>query len=69
MSRLQQASDVIAGRLRLWAALQLRHREMGDMDITLALAELWEPADQAALEEYEQAKAEAMGQIALPFGE
>ncbi|WP_316415245.1 hypothetical protein [Mesoterricola silvestris] len=64
-TRLQKAADALAARLMVWKKLHAYHREVGDEDVTLVVPDLWSPSDQSAMDEYESAKAEAMGQRPL----
>lgn len=67
LKEIQDAGEAMARRLRIFKGLALRHRDMGDTDITLALEELFEPADEKALDDWEKALANHQGFRPLPL--
>ena len=67
MTSLLAAAELLTHRLRILQKLQAQHREMGDTHVELAIGELFESGDLAAIETFEAAKAEAMGQVPLPL--
>ncbi len=67
MSAILVAAEKLTVRLRILHKLQMQCRERGETLIELNVAELFEPGDLEAIEAWEAAKAEALGQQALPF--
>jgi hypothetical protein len=55
------AGDDLARRLRVFQTLANQARERDESEIVLPPQALWEPSDQAALDIWDAAKAEAMG--------
>ena len=66
---LYLASQRIAYRLHLWRKAQSYCRERGDEGQDYHPAEIWEAADQAALDAHESAINEITGARPLPFQE
>jgi uncharacterized membrane protein YqjE len=67
MKNLLAAAEKLTVRLRILQKLQAQHREMGDTHVELAVGELFESGDLEAIQAFEEAKAEAMGQVPLPM--
>jgi len=62
------AGDRITQRLRVLQKLQQGARECGDTHLELHVEALFDNSDLEALQAWEDAKAEALGHQALPFG-
>ena len=67
MHSLLAAAELLTVRLRILQKLQTQCRERGETHINLHVAELFEPGDMEAIEAFEAAKADAMGQVPLPL--
>lgn len=63
---LRKAAEMMASRLELFKKTATAARERGDV-VELDPRELWEAADQAALDAYRAASNFARGVQALPF--
>lgn len=61
------AAGKLTRRLRILQKMQAQHREMGDTHVELAVGELFESDDLAALMAWEEAVAQAMGAQPLLF--
>lgn len=61
------ACDGVAQRLDIFRRTQQHARERGEEAVELAVEELFEPLDAAALDAYEAALAELLGQRPLPM--
>lgn len=67
MSALLSAAELLTRRLRILQKLQAQARERGETVVELNVAELFEPADLAAIEAWEAAVAKVTGQLPLPW--
>lgn len=67
MRALCAAGDDLVARLRILHRLQAQAKERGDSTVELHVEELCEPADLAAIQRWESAKAGALGHQPLPF--
>ena len=67
MRDLLIAAEKLTARLRVLQRLQMYCRETHQTVIELNVAELFEASDLEAIEDFEAAKATALGQRALPF--
>jgi len=65
--RYQAAAEEMAKRLRIWKRLAQQSREAEREQVVLDVRELWEPSDEAALAEFEAAKAAVVGAVPLPM--
>ena len=61
------ACDAVAHRLRIFRRTQQQARERGEEAVELPVEELFEPLDGAALDAYEAALADLLGQRPLPM--
>jgi hypothetical protein len=66
-ARYRAAVEVILHRYKTWKRLQQQAREAGRKEYRLHVEELWEASDEAALVEFEAAKAELTGAVPLPL--
>ena len=67
MVTYQDAAERLLARLMIWHKLYRYHSEIGDVEVTLHIADLWDSADQAAVDQFVAARAEITGQRPLPF--
>lgn len=63
-----KAANDIHKRLRLWAELSRQTQEIGDVSLELPVLAVWEADDAKALDAYDTARAELLGQVPLPMG-
>ena len=68
MQALLRAAEKLTRRLLILQKLQAQARERGETSIDLHVEELFESSDLEAIDAWEAAKAEAMGQVPLPLG-
>jgi len=59
--RYQKAADELGRRLLIFHELQVKCRERGDDGEWIDARDMWAPADQAALDEFTEARAELFG--------
>lgn len=67
MTDFRRSAALMAESLRTMKKLQNYHREVGDSEVMLPVADLFSPADQAALDAYEAELLEHSGAQRLPF--
>lgn len=60
-TKLQEAAKLMADRLRVLKRTAQQAKEREDTHVSLHVEEIWEAKDEAALEAYEAAYAEAIG--------
>ena len=65
MTRFEKAADGLLVQLLVWHKLHAYHVEVNDSGEFLDTRDFWSPADQAAVDEYQEAKAELLGQVPL----
>ena len=61
MTPLQIAADAPAERLLIWHKLSQQCRERGEEGEWIDLRDMWNPADQAAIDKFTDAQARAQG--------
>jgi len=60
-TRYQKAADALQARLMVWKRLAQQVSERGDEGEWTDTRDMWNPNDEAAMQEFEQAKAELTG--------
>jgi hypothetical protein len=61
MTPLQKAAEAMSERLLIFHALAEKCRDRGDEGEFMDVRDLWSPADQTAIDAYQEAKAESIG--------
>ena len=61
MTPLQVAAEALAERLMIWHKLSQQCRERGEAGEWIDLRDMWNPADQGAIDKFTEAKARAQG--------
>lgn len=68
MTDFRRSSALMAESLRTNKKLQAYHREVGDAEVLLPIADLFSAKDQAALDAYDAELLEHSGAVPLDFG-
>jgi hypothetical protein len=61
MTPIQEAAEAIAERLLIWHRLAQQCHDRGEEGEWIDLRDMWNPADQAAIDKFTEAKARAQG--------
>ncbi len=65
MTRFEKAADALLAQLMVWHKLHRYHAEVQDGGEFIDTRDMWSAVDQAVVDEYQEAKAEMLGQVPL----